>query len=223
GRVPVPWFVLAFLAVLLFNSVVTVHPQVRATILQGDQFLFLMVMIALGLTTPLKPLLGSGGLRLVGAGVFTLAASASVAYALVRVNHGTSTATPSASVSSIPSGQGARLFNAVGCAKCHVPSLRGIAGPGKRRRMADDAADRHAAARPIPARWPRGQSARRRAGTRRRRRNREETVLRTRRRRTAGGLCVRCFAVGLGSGRKRVGGWRSVTNTAAVRIASPFS
>ncbi|MBW8893946.1 MAG: c-type cytochrome, partial [Burkholderiales bacterium] len=57
-----------------------------------------------------------------------LAASASVAYALVRVNHGTSTVTPSASVSSIPSGQGARLFNAVGCAKCHVPSLRGVNG-----------------------------------------------------------------------------------------------
>ena len=128
GRVPVPWFVLAFLAVLMFNSVVTVHPQVRAAILQGDQFLFLMVMIALGLTTPLKPLLGGGGLRLIGAGVFALLTSASVAYGLVRLNQGTNAVAPSAAESNVPSGQGARLFNSVGCAKCHVPSLRGSNG-----------------------------------------------------------------------------------------------
>ena len=128
AQVPVPWFVLAFLAVLIFNSVVTVHPQARAAILQGDQFLFLMVMIALGLTTPLKPLLCGGGLRLIFAGVFALVTSAIVAYALVRVNQDTNAAAPSVAVGGVPSGQGAQLFNAVGCAKCHVPSLRGING-----------------------------------------------------------------------------------------------
>lgn len=128
GHVPVPWFVLAFLAVMLLNSAVTVHPQVRAAILQGDQFLFLMVMIALGLTTPLKPLLGGDGLRLIGAGAFALFTSACVAYALVRVHQDTSAVAQSPSVVNMQSSQGARLFNAVGCAKCHMPSLRGING-----------------------------------------------------------------------------------------------
>jgi uncharacterized integral membrane protein (TIGR00698 family) len=128
GPVPVPWFVLAFLAVLIFNSIVTVHPQVRATVLQGDQFLFLMVMIALGLTTPLKPLLGGGGLRLIGAGAFALLLSAGAAYALVRVTQGTGAVAEVAAASGAPLGEGARLFNAVGCVKCHVPSLRGVNG-----------------------------------------------------------------------------------------------
>lgn len=129
SRIPVPWFVLAFLAVLLLNSVVSVHPVVRSFILQGDQFLFLMVMIALGLTTSLKPLQGVGGLRLIAAGGFALMLSAGVAYSLVRITqagdhlHGQST-----SLQTMPASAGARLFDAVGCAKCHVPSLRGIHG-----------------------------------------------------------------------------------------------
>jgi uncharacterized integral membrane protein (TIGR00698 family) len=81
--IPVPWFVIGFVLVLGFNSVVTVHPQVRAAILQGDQFLFLMVMIALGLTTPLAPLLHGGGVRLIAAGGFALVLSAAVAFGLV--------------------------------------------------------------------------------------------------------------------------------------------
>ncbi|MFG6489130.1 putative sulfate exporter family transporter [Roseateles sp. BYS78W] len=127
GRLPVPWFVFAFLAVLLFNSVVTVHPQVRAAVLQFDQFLFLMVMVALGLTTPLKPLVGSGGLRLIGAGVFALVLSAGIAYALVRANQGSALAEET-SARAVPPGDGARIFDAVGCVKCHVPSLRGVNG-----------------------------------------------------------------------------------------------
>ena len=128
GRIPVPWFVVAFLAVMLLNSVVTVHPQVRAAILQGDQFLFLMVMIALGLTTPLKQLLGADAARLIGAGAFALALSAWIAYALVRVTEGAETRTAASAVAAMPWSDGARLFNAVGCAKCHVPSLRGVNG-----------------------------------------------------------------------------------------------
>ena len=135
-RIPVPWFVVAFLGVLLFNSVVTVHPQVRAVILQGDQFLFLMVMIALGLTTPLAQLLGRGAMQLAGAGAFALVLSTGVAYGLVLMSY-TSMATeatmPLGSVHASPDrlatvGHGARLFNAVGCAKCHVPTLRGATG-----------------------------------------------------------------------------------------------
>ncbi|MEO6280907.1 putative sulfate exporter family transporter [Roseateles sp.] len=128
GHVPVPWFVLAFLAVLVFNSMVTVHPQVRSSILQGDQFLFLMVMISLGLTTPLKSLRGAGGLRLVGAGAFALVLSSGIAYALVRSEQSRNTAPEMARSNTGQLNDGARLFNAVGCAKCHVPSLRGIHG-----------------------------------------------------------------------------------------------
>ncbi len=131
GRVPVPWFVLAFLAVLLFNSAVTLHPQLRAAILQVDQFLFLMVMIALGLTTPLASLLRTGALRLVGAGVFALVLSAALAYALVRIGQGQQGA-PGPAQRGPDAAQawsdGARRFDAVGCAKCHVASLRGAHG-----------------------------------------------------------------------------------------------
>lgn len=128
GRIPVPWFVVAFAAVMVLNSVVTVHPQVRAAILQGDQFLFLMVMIALGLTTPLKQLLGADAARFIGIGAFALAVSASAAYALVRVTEGTAHRAAASPAAAMPASDGARLFNAVGCAKCHVPTLRGVNG-----------------------------------------------------------------------------------------------
>lgn len=127
SRLPVPWFVVGFLAVLAVNSAVSVHPQVRSVLLQFDQFLFLMVMVALGLTTPLKPLLGAGGLRLLGAGVFALVLSAGVALALVRVGTG-GAVLQAPPPGALPAGDGARLFNAVGCVKCHVPSLHGVHG-----------------------------------------------------------------------------------------------
>jgi uncharacterized integral membrane protein (TIGR00698 family) len=133
-RIPVPWFVIAFLAVLVFNSLVTVHPQVRSAILQGDQFLFLMVMIALGLTTPLALLLGSAGVRLIGAGAVAVLLSTFVACALVLASQpGRTVPWPFGSVQAsqdaVPErGRGARLFIAVGCGKCHVPALKGENG-----------------------------------------------------------------------------------------------
>ena len=54
---------------VLLNSEFTLHPQLRQIILDLDQFLFLMVMIALGLTTRVARLGEAGGAwRLVGAG-----------------------------------------------------------------------------------------------------------------------------------------------------------
>jgi uncharacterized integral membrane protein (TIGR00698 family) len=140
--IPIPWFVVGFVCVLLFNSAYTVHPEVRKAILDSNQFLFLMVMIALGLTTPLTRLCDrAGAMRLIGTGVFALALSASVAYALVRMALGApsesaaSTGIPMTEMLAAEPGQlppsiaeGRRLFNEVGCAKCHVPSMRGIAG-----------------------------------------------------------------------------------------------
>ena len=146
-RVPIPWFVVGFLAVLLFNSSITVHPQVRSLILQGDQFLFLMVTIALGLMTPLAKLReGAATVRLIGAGVFALLLSAAVAYGLVRTTSLVAgpTATIDASAGlplasaragtaeqvqrSLHVAAGARLFESVGCAKCHVRALHGTQG-----------------------------------------------------------------------------------------------
>jgi uncharacterized integral membrane protein (TIGR00698 family) len=126
ARIPIPWFVVGFLAVLLFNSAVTLHPQLRQIILEGDQFLFLMVMVALGLTTPMSRLREAGAARLIGVGLVALAVSAASAYGLVTM---TSPA-PSSTVAktAAPASDGARLFDAVGCAKCHVRSMPGQGG-----------------------------------------------------------------------------------------------
>ena len=139
ARIPVPWFVVGFLAVLLFNSTITVHPQVRQLILEADQFLFLMVMIALGLTTPVARLREAGGAwRLIATGLAALLVSAATAYALVAASSAFAAARSGATVSaagmpddnrdvSLASADG-RAFTAVGCAKCHTPSLRGRSG-----------------------------------------------------------------------------------------------
>jgi uncharacterized integral membrane protein (TIGR00698 family) len=139
ARIPVPWFVVGFVAVLLLNSSITVHPQVRQVILEGDQFLFLMVMIALGLTTPVARLREAGGAwRLIGTGLAALLVSAASAYALVAAASSFAAAPPRATAAgvgtpednrdlSLASADG-RAFTAVGCAKCHVPALRGRSG-----------------------------------------------------------------------------------------------
>ena len=129
---PVPWFVFCFIAVMLLNSAITLHPQARRLILDLDQFLFMMVMIALGLGTRLTRL-GEGGTgwRLAGLGVCGLALSSSVAYGLVAASAGAAAngndASPPAESAMLAS-PGGRVFSSVGCAKCHVPSLRGRDG-----------------------------------------------------------------------------------------------
>ena len=138
-RLPIPWFLFGFVAVLLFNSAVTLQPQVRRLTLEFDQFLFLMVMVALGLTTPLARLRESGGAwRLIGIATVALAVSAASAYGLVALAGLTPNAgaaqgaaaerTGAQGHAGPVGGEGARLFSAVGCAKCHVPSLRGNGG-----------------------------------------------------------------------------------------------
>ncbi|TJV74834.1 MAG: putative sulfate exporter family transporter, partial [Mesorhizobium sp.] len=65
--IPFPWFIVAFIGVVMFNSEITLNPQLRRVILDVDQFLFLMVMIALGITTRVGRLGESGGAwRLIG-------------------------------------------------------------------------------------------------------------------------------------------------------------
>jgi len=135
-RVPVPWFVFGFMAVLLFNSATTLDPQLRRLILDGDQFLFLMVMVALGLTTPVARLREAGAAwRLIGIALVALAVSAASAYGLVALAGLSPTfvaapgpSAPHAAAPGDASPAGARLFTEVGCAKCHVPSLRSDRG-----------------------------------------------------------------------------------------------
>jgi len=132
-RMPIPWFILGFLAVMTANSMVTFHPQWRSAMLGSSQFLLMMTTVALGLTTSLAALRAAGGgTRLLLMGVFALMVSGAAAYLLTR----TLTPVPSASLSS-NAGRGgeagvviagAKAFDDVGCGKCHVPSLHGAAG-----------------------------------------------------------------------------------------------
>jgi len=128
--VPVPWFVILFVGVMLLNSAFTLHPQARRFILDIDQFLFLMVMVALGLTTRLTRLGEAGGARrLLGVGVVGLVLSSSVAYGLLAPLAATrDDAAPSSAEGAMLGSVGGRLFSSVGCAKCHVPALRGRDG-----------------------------------------------------------------------------------------------
>ena len=97
----------------------------RYHVLQIDLFLFLMVMIALGLDTRIARLREEGGaLRLVVVGVIAVALSSLATYGLVRyasaaLAAGGAVPPESAALRT----EGGRLFVATGCAKCHVPSL----------------------------------------------------------------------------------------------------
>ena len=126
---PFPWFIVFFVAVMLLNSSFTMPPLARYIILEFDQFLFLMVMVSLGLTTRLATLQQAGGAwRIFTAGVIGLVLSACLAYALVVPLASARVAPASSAESMMLSTAGGRLFSSVGCAKCHVPSLRGRRG-----------------------------------------------------------------------------------------------
>jgi Di-haem oxidoreductase, putative peroxidase/Conserved hypothetical protein 698 len=126
---PFPWFIVAFVAVMLLNSLITLHPLARYIVLEIDQFLFLMVMVALGLTTRLARLAESGrGWRLIGAGCVGLLLSTFTAYALVAPLSAVPKAAPTTAESAMLATVGGRLLSSIGCAKCHVPALPGRNG-----------------------------------------------------------------------------------------------
>lgn len=138
ARIPIPWFVLGFVAVLAFNSVYDLDPQLKRLILVGDQFLFLMVTVALGITTPVSKLREAGGpWRLAGIGMLALLVSTFSAYGLVWASSQARWASGETAIRSVSPAQddigedhrGRQIFIAVGCAKCHVPSLQGTHGP----------------------------------------------------------------------------------------------
>jgi uncharacterized integral membrane protein (TIGR00698 family) len=124
--VPFPWFVIGFVAVMLFNSTITLSGPIKATIQEIDLFLFLMVMIALGLDTRLARLKEEGGApRLLALGSIALVFSVALTYALVAAlaARPAAEAPSSAAPGAMMSSTGGRLFDATGCAKCHVQSL----------------------------------------------------------------------------------------------------
>lgn len=132
---PWPWFIAAFVAVMLLNSAITLHPQARRLILELDQFLFMTVMVALGLSTRLTLLRGAGasnaGWRVLGVAAIGLLLSSGIAYGLLAgVSSLTSTTRSAISTAegAMLAQPGGRLFAQVGCAKCHMPALRGAQG-----------------------------------------------------------------------------------------------
>ncbi|HVM85475.1 MAG TPA: YeiH family protein [Candidatus Binatia bacterium] len=57
---PMPWFVLGFLALVGLNSVITIEPTARAAIVQATAFLLSMALAAMGLGTDFRKLLAEG-------------------------------------------------------------------------------------------------------------------------------------------------------------------
>ena len=60
GKIPFPWFVLAFSGVILFNSLALLPPTWTGTLIGLDLFLLTLAMAALGLETRLDKLKASG-------------------------------------------------------------------------------------------------------------------------------------------------------------------
>ncbi|HEX8603541.1 MAG TPA: putative sulfate exporter family transporter [Pseudoduganella sp.] len=129
-RVAVPWFIVGFVAVVALNSSITLHPQARVALLGTSQFLFMMTTVALGLTTSLEPLARSGGAwRLAATGVLAVGLSAAVACGLTVLLVSSPAVAGKQPGIDVQMVSGQRLFHQMGCAKCHVPALRGAHGP----------------------------------------------------------------------------------------------
>jgi uncharacterized integral membrane protein (TIGR00698 family) len=135
GAIPFPWYIVAFVALATFNSMVTLSGPVRAAILRFDVFLFMMVMVALGLNTRAERIGESlRPIRVIAASTIVLAFAATLTFALVQIgmlaqgrdglgllNGGTGAP---ARLADATARDGALLFRSIGCDKCHVPSLR---------------------------------------------------------------------------------------------------
>jgi len=72
GALPMPWFVLGFLALVGINSVITIDPAVRAVIVQLTTFLLAMALAAMGLGADFKKLVAAGPRPLLLGAVATL-------------------------------------------------------------------------------------------------------------------------------------------------------
>lgn len=71
-RLALPWFALAFVAVVVLNSVVTLPPDARQALQELDTLLLAMAMAALGLGTRLRSILAAGYRPLLLAGALAV-------------------------------------------------------------------------------------------------------------------------------------------------------
>jgi uncharacterized integral membrane protein (TIGR00698 family) len=72
GALPMPWFILGFLALVGVNSVISIDPTVRAAIIQFTTFLLAMALAAMGLGADFKKLVAAGPRPLLLGAVSTL-------------------------------------------------------------------------------------------------------------------------------------------------------
>jgi uncharacterized integral membrane protein (TIGR00698 family) len=86
GSLPMPWFVLGFLALVGVNSVVIIDPGIRAAIAQVTTFLLTMALAAMGLGADFKKLVAAGPRPLLLGAVATLFISG-LSLALVVLAH----------------------------------------------------------------------------------------------------------------------------------------
>ncbi|MBI3283972.1 MAG: YeiH family protein, partial [Burkholderiales bacterium] len=71
-KLALPWFALAFVAVVVLNSIVNIPPAVRQALLELDTLLLALAMAALGLVTRLGSILAAGYRPLLLAGVLAV-------------------------------------------------------------------------------------------------------------------------------------------------------
>ncbi len=60
AKVPMPWFVLGFIALVLLNSVVAVPPAIKPAIVAATSFGLSMALAAMGLETDIRKLRAKG-------------------------------------------------------------------------------------------------------------------------------------------------------------------
>ena len=79
ARVPMPWFVLGFIALVFVNGIITIPPETRSVIVTATTFLLSMALAAMGLETDIRKLRAKG-LRplLLGASAFLFISSLSL-------------------------------------------------------------------------------------------------------------------------------------------------
>jgi uncharacterized integral membrane protein (TIGR00698 family) len=86
GGVPMPWFVLGFLALVGVNSVIAIDPAVKAAIVQLTTFLLAMALAAMGLGADFRKLVAAGPRPLILGAAATLFISG-FSLALVTLAH----------------------------------------------------------------------------------------------------------------------------------------
>lgn len=129
----IPWFVVGFVGVLLVNSAGVVPAPAVDAVNDLNLFLLTVVMVALGLETrlgkmqalrwALAPSLASLVVLVFVISIGVLGVGLAMPGLRGRMVSSGSPPAPAARYGTESSSDGAALFESIGCAKCHVPSL----------------------------------------------------------------------------------------------------